>query len=744
MDKIIKTFLFVLLLPVAAMAGTTTVTPPTGENTYELSVDNEIYILQANVTVNGTAFAVTCSDCELRSDPDDTTIYTVTYDNADSVRYPNFDFEIEDSGDATLPESWDCTDTDSVSRASGTFIPRQVFSGSYSLRVGLPCDSQHIVSEDSVIFNASTTYYLSLMAAYPSSASDAGYTNVKIGIGFVGTDSMHIQTGYTYRPFEHEYMTYTTGASPETLKVWIAVWDATGVTATPIYIDYVLAGRFRVDGISISPNNYNLGFPNITPRGGAPNFRVSNVKFVQGKGRGMLSHGISCGEDGNNNLQIDSCESYVWGPSSQAINNGARFATWGYANGHKIFDNVCKSEVIIVSSRDNDLGVVLRGGQGDGFEITGNDIHGGPQGGIACDGSNPANPAIVRNNTITGLTGLFTNNFAIKLIGDDGSLVDSNEVYLTATDSAGRGIGLFGCDGTIIRHNTVRVQSVGKNQEYDGCAPYGCYVLQMEDATNCIVDSNVFVGIANLCNNFTIRIGGGDEIPIGTGNIFRDNFCTTFVSSGKFGATVAMQQIQDSTRVDFSGNTFTSEMSWVHFTETDQSGVIFTGNKWAIGATPLSPQYPFTMHNYSYISGWQTHFRDNTWGTGAEALFEGESFRNFITWAVHDSADYFYEWSVTVRSQEGDSVYTINTDDDTTHAVLIGASDSVVLFVAEYYDSSSTVDNFNDWTTVCRRGGQEWDSTATVTEAQIYDPSFAAGDPKTGIRRRRSVTSTGM
>ena len=139
-----------------------------------LDVLGETYVLQNNVSSNGTCFTVTADNITL-----DLNGYTVTYANLTFDPIYNGDFEIQG---ATPQEAdgWDQSQAPNAQRALGDYNApyTSVFSGNYSISIAAPTPTQTIKSSQPVLLQAGVMYTVGV-AYYEYEYGDDGYQHCR-------------------------------------------------------------------------------------------------------------------------------------------------------------------------------------------------------------------------------------------------------------------------------------------------------------------------------------------------------------------------------------------------------------------------------------------------------------------------------------------------------------------------------------------------------------------------------------
>lgn len=569
---------------------------------------SDTYVLVNDVTSNGTCFTITAHDVTL-----DLNGHTVTYDNAAPITVPNGSFE------SALAGTWDLTNAPNAERFAGSFVePTTIHDGSYGIRFALPAANQYFESVGDVTLEPYTTYSLSMMSQNGNKgdtgldningAAYATRANIVMSIEIVGTAYKATQTGPADRGMFYTHTKFTTGPSPVSGKIRISVENATASGVT---------GHLYVDNIRIlKANSYAV---DAGPGYAASrNFRVTNGAIVQGQGNGFESHAINMSESAGEGFSIDNVTFTVQGVNSKPISGY-------YFLNSTINNNTFNHNTTTIRSRDNYDGATIYlpypgTGRATGSTLHHNTFNTGPQTAISIVQSNGYPKQQIYNNNIT-LQSRYTNDFAISA---SGTIIHDNTVNCGSGNNSCRGIVANG-DGTQIYNNTVSVQQLPRNQEYNGCEAYGAYGMQMEySATNIEVYGNTVTANAGQCEAHAFR--ANPDAVNAINNLVHDNVFTA-IASGTGRATSLKLSEFGTNSANFYNNTFRTNHRWIYLDgEGPVTNPTFTSNRWETTGTLPTPFYPFEVFTWS-SSHFTGTFHCNTYGTGDQTRFESSVFR---------------------------------------------------------------------------------------------------------------------
>lgn len=508
-------FLFILLVPLSTYAVDIT-------DCGTLSTPNAAYVLQNNVTSNGTCFTVTESGITL-----DLNGNTVTYDNAAPVSITNGGFE------STLAGTWDTSGSENSTRSPGTYLESTLYEGSYALRIATPTVNQQAQSVGSFTLQANTTYSISGMV-YNQVSDD-----VILSIELNGTAIVASLTGRTWRGFQYIYAQFTTDGSLPDYKINLKVTNATGASAGYVYFDDIRIQQSAHYGVY-----------------GAINYKrpptVTNGTIIQGQAHGDFSHAVNNDEGITLGGEISHLNINVNGNSSKAI-------TLYYITNMDIHGNTISSTVDTIKSRDNSDGALIHIYYPcSNGSVHDNVINSGIQNGVYAKSDGTNQRIAIYNNNIT-LQSKYTNDFAI--IGDRSNIY-SNVINCGSGNNNCRGI-LSSGDGGAIYNNTVSVQHKLNNQEYGGCGGYA-YGIQLEEtAQNIEVFGNTVTANADDCDAVAFRPLGINATGY-DGNYVHDNTFSALAVNGSSNIASSIMCMETyKEHVTISGNILDTNSNWL-------------------------------------------------------------------------------------------------------------------------------------------------------------------------------------
>ena len=557
------------------------------------------YVLQNDVSSDGTCFTIKAPNVVLNLNG-----YTVTYDNRAPISVPNGDFE------SVLSGTWDTTYAPNAARAAGTYIqPVSLYSGNYALRFSLPFTGAQYVRSQQVTLAANTTYSISAM--FRNSGNNELAINTTSGgvrdsltmkIELEGTANSATKTGVTWRGFQYTYFTYTTGASPENHVIRITVDNVNAAATGYAYVDDIKILKTPSYGVNISPVYEGANYA-----------RVTNGTIIQGQGGGFASHAIRIGESAGTGWSIDNLTLTTHGVNSKVLDSyrmqGATFN-----------NNVINHNVTTIASRDNyDGAAFFVPYAGTAGTVYNNTFNTGIQTAIYAKTADSGQHQIYGNNI--SLQTKYTNDFAIYAAGSE---VYSNIVNCGSGSNSCRGIWIAGTN-TKVYNNTVSVQQLVRNQEYNGCEMGGAYGMQADSfnaSSNVEVYGNTVTAVtgSGVCDGSALRLNPDASASM---NIHDNTFAASSTGAGRatsmrfFGLT--------SPSVLISGNIFRTNHRWVYLDGGGSNNGTLTNNKFETAGTLPSPFYPFEVY-VGYATGTFT-FIDNLYGTGDQTRFEDEYFR---------------------------------------------------------------------------------------------------------------------
>lgn len=565
-----------------------------------LSTPNTTYVLKNNVTSDGSCFFITAENVTL-----DLNGYTVTYDNGSPLVVTNGNFENIDG--------WDFSAAPDAQIVAGSYVkPVTVFSGGRSLRFAVPAMDQSVKS--TVPLKPNTTYSLSAM--FYNQSNDP----VTIYVAINGTGVKATQTGFTWRGFQYRNVTFTTDAHPAPATITAGISGGSTGKSGYVYIDDIRIQRTKLAGVAVGPAAWQGQgvISDVTRFGNANYATIKNGKIVQGSGGADFSNCITVMENSGVGWKVNGMELRASGANSKALRSIN-------ARNVEISNNHIYNPQRVITSRDAFDGAAVKiEYPGYGNRIYQNTVHEGIQTAfyLPQTAGQPQNQ--IYDNTIE-LQSRYTNDFAIVA---GGASIHGNRINCGSGDNSCRGIAIGGT-GTTVYNNTVSVQQLPRNQEYNGCQAAGAYGMQMESSTHNIeVYNNTVTAIAGACESYAFRANPLAEKGNGSSdNLVHDN---TFIaiSNGTARAATIKYSTINAKDLSVSNNIFRTNHRWIF---VDGGGAVddpvFLNNRWETIAPLISPFQPFEVFTWadSHFNG---VFRGNSYGPGDKARFENELFRS--------------------------------------------------------------------------------------------------------------------
>lgn len=493
-----------------------------------LSTADTTYVLQNNVTANGTCFTVTANNVVL-----DLNGYTVTYDNASPISVSNGSFE------SSLAGSWDVTGAANATRAEGAYLTPSVYDGTYALKVTTPTANQQIQSVGTVTLEPNTTYSLSGMVY--NQVNDS----IQMSISLNGTAIAATQTGKTWRGFQYIRTKFTTGGVGVSYKINLAVSGASSAEAGSVFFDDIRVQQSESHGV-----HGGLSW--------SRNPTVKNGTITQGQAHGDFSHAIYAeGNPYTANGEISGLTINVSGNSSKAI------SLLTIDNG-KIFNNIINSSVDTIQARDHYDGslIYIEYPSGNG-SIYNNTITSGIQTGIYSSSKGASGRLQIFGNDIT-LQSKYANDFAIVSYANYGNEVYGNIVRCGSGNNTCRGIYMNSTGGTI-HNNTIDVHYRTNNQEYSGCGG-AAYGIQIEDmAVGIEVYGNTVTANADECGAAAFRHYGQSQPSPAANNYVHDNVFKAVAVNGSDKIAASVQILETySQHLNFTKNILNTNSCWLY------------------------------------------------------------------------------------------------------------------------------------------------------------------------------------
>jgi hypothetical protein len=467
-----------------------------GDGPYYLDQSGKTYVLQTDVTTDGTAFAIIAKDVTF-----DLNGHTITYNNAAPITIPNGSFE---QGSGTTATGWNFANAPSVTRYQGVWLNNETYDGVYSLKFGDTKTNQHVTSTTTITLEANTTYSLSGMFRYGASGNNTN-PGAKGYVRLVADNAPTAETSWNKsnnRGIQFVEGVFTTGDAPVTYTVVVGVEGHASATA-PFYIDDIKIQRRGASAVVVGPTiGITEGdYPEIdryVSSNGAAGAVIQNGTIIQGQDGGTWCHAIYYRQGF---VTIQDLNITIHGANSSATY--VPESDSGYA---AVMRNTITSNVKTITSRDHANGAVLYAVQG---KVGQNTILNGPHVGVHVAWRNI--PTTVYDNTIK-LKARYTNAFAI--IGAPGNHVYGNTIDNGTGEYSSRGI-LPG-SGTAaqpakIHDNIVRVQQLANNQEYGGVQLNGVYGIQIENGRQYIELYNNDVTAYGTTYAYALRFTDGSS-----------------------------------------------------------------------------------------------------------------------------------------------------------------------------------------------------------------------------------------
>ena len=594
-------------------------------------------MLQNNVTSNGTCFSVQADNITLNLNG-----HTVVYGNGPYIPVANGSFE---SGSV----DWNLSGAPAASVITGTYTnPVQVKDGTHSLQISLPASSsQTIVNTQPIVIPAHRTYVAS--ALFADNVSDGLNDNISHTIELLDATTGAVvasqtETGMTWRSFEYVGAFYTP-TQTSTVKIAIVVAGNTSVMSGDTYVDEVALNQGPSHGVMAgagwSPDGYGHLSINsdsdLISGGSANNFTVTNGTITQGVGNGLDSGAIFFYQVSGNNATVSYTTSTVYGPDSKNV-------YFEYQGGDNINNNTFYNNVTVDSNRDEQYGDSVKLDNTSGGNLVwDNTVIGGDQLGINIAAISGASSTEVYGNVVKQ-DASYTNDFGIQGgngVEDYGNIVEpvsGRGIFLGDDSSDG--------DAMSVHNNTVIVEELSQNQEYNGCEGGGTYGLQWDNnPANAVAYDNNVTALAGPCDASGLRITDSETST----NVSYNNTYTAKLLPGStanaYGASIA-----GPTAFTSRNDTFTADTA--NIDAEGGSNVMFY-NPTFIKGSNASPNY-VTFNFYSYDSPMTNlHFIDPTFENGASAT--SYHMLKIGEWEGYSYMEYFidYTYTLTVENSSG-------------------------------------------------------------------------------------------
>jgi hypothetical protein len=607
-----------------------------------LDVADATYILQNNVTSNGTCFVIQNKNIVL-----DLNSFTVTYGNWPTDDVFNGGFESSDG--------WDLANAPHAARQAGTLVPPEVAGGSYSMQFDLgpgTISGEYIKSTQKVRLYPNVSYVLSGMMFGTTLSPGTVQGDVQ---AFVEIEELGIKISagvITWRGFG--WFGQADGTLPTPFKVdqitdvtiragieGINVSDA-GNAGKKAYIDEIHLKPAMYYGVlsTYGTNNdiYKQRYPNdpapLTERD-VHHLTIKNGKIIQGSGTYDHSHAIYLilGD----HAQIYNVEATTTGVQSEPIKIKEAAA---YMDIHH---NVLCNLAQFTKSRDSLPINALSAEEGAGYNlIHDNQVLCSLQRGIYM----PTKNSQIYGNLVN-ISSFYSNNFGIMDPGMN-SLIYQN----TVINRNGRGIHVEG-NNISVYDNYVWVRW-SPNQEYPDNGGYAAYGIQLEGIAtknfsiyNNTVEAVAVPGFMKGAHAFRISADDSGYGPT-EGKIY-NNIFRAVTTNGHEAIAAALNTggNTDASNIQFYNNRLESN----HIILKHMGGKnVFAESNQYIRLTTPSPS-PLTPKTLSFSSGIEA-----TGHAHVNASFQnGASFDNLEFESVSEIHAFTNMWYVEIYLKKPDN-----------------------------------------------------------------------------------------
>lgn len=613
---------------------------PTGKGPWYLDQAGKSYLLDVDVTVNGTAFAVIAQNITL-----DLNGHTITHNNAASTNPANNGFE------NALAGTWDVTGAPAADRFAGDYLNNEVHLGDYSLRFQLPCPDQYVESVGTITLSPNTMYSFSGMLQRGNITTGGTSTPTAVMwcelVGQSGEPTRRFQkTNGNTRGIQFTDVRFTTGPTSETYKVRCGITGASGVDARSIYFDDIRVLQVYNHGIIVGVTSSvlsSLSDGTVTRTGNGSGFTIVGTGAItQGQNAGRECSPILFGAASNCVIEADVQDGiaiFGHGPLTKLF--------WTQSgSGHLFRFLEFTSNVLTIRSRDQFDATVI--GNNGSFEVDSCTFYDFPHSGIR---SSPNTASSVHDCTFSARN-RFTNGFAINVRGPGTTVY--NNVINNYGQYNGRGIMCDQTDPTFptmfVYDNTINVQSLPLNQEYHGSLI--AWAIQCENAENVEIYGNTVhvYGVEGEAACFRLNNNSNNC------HIHDNIFIAEQVTPGVHVSCMAINNVDGNTNL-IEDNEFRSNKNWFHTTD-NTTGIEFYRNTFTIlNDTPSADarwwESDSSATNESQkIDGWK--FIDPIYTTpAARATVEDGSWRRigFGQWGRWDN--YAVLWTTTAHVVNG-------------------------------------------------------------------------------------------
>jgi hypothetical protein len=693
-----------------------------GDGPYYLDQAGKAYVLQTDVMADGTAFAIIASNVTF-----DLNGHTITYDNSAPITIFNASFE---SGTGTTAAGWNFSGAPSASRHFGNWLHNEVYDGSYSLKFTLPAANQYVISTSTITLEANTTYSLSAMFEY-GGQGDATNPGAKGYVRLVGTGLPTREVSWNStnsRGIQLREGTFTTGNTAETYQIRVGIEGAGSLSASsakPFYIDDIKIQRTKVYGVATAAYNWSLpDYPGMTRWGKGSNATIRNGTIIQGANGATWGHGVFIHT--TDGVTVQNLNITVHGSNSSAI--------YGKDQGiltSRVLGNTLTSNVKTISSRDNFHGAVVFRLQGDIFNnmIT-NGVHAGI---VAANGTTQNRIASnIYSNTIQ-LSSRYTNGFAI--IGTSGSQIHDNTINCGQGGFAARGIlvseGEVSGTTTRVYGNTIHVQQLVNNQEYEGVPLGGAYGIQLENVKNVEVYNNDVFAYGNEVSAYAFRMnsdGGTSEGAHVHDNLFRA------ISNGEHAAALKLTGIEESNLL-FEDNELVTNDGFVGGTS---SSFVTLRRSTITAIEPIGSSHPIDSE-YQEGQGLHTRiiFLDNVFSdAGSRTYLESAVARILQRYggALDNRVAFDVRWTTTIQARNADGAAlpnaTVAVSDKTGTVIISGMTNAdgrLTCTLIQFSTQGGTKTDFNPYTVAITANGQQAQQQFNADGIQTIQLQIGAG-----------------
>lgn len=677
-----------------------------GPSPYYLNQQGKTYVLDTDVTTDGTAFAIIAKDVTF-----DLNGHTITYNNAAPITIPNGSFETGKEGDATEADGWDFTEAPNASRHEGVWLYNETYDGDYSLKFSDTTADEYVESTGTVTLLANTTYSLSAMFEYggQGNASNPGvkaYVRL-IGTGGETTREVSRSTGNN-RGIQFQEGVFTTGATAETYTIQVGI-EGHESSSVPFYIDDIKIQKTYNYGVVVGPQSWGPGYlPDISEYGSGINATIKNGTITQGMNGGTWNHGVF--NHSSDGVVVDNTNITIHGANSSAI-IGYDIAT----KTTTITNNTFTSNVQTITNRDAFDGAIVGAVAGI---ISNNTVTNGPHAGFFLSGSIPS---IVSGNTIQ-LKAKYTNAFAI-VGGGPGAQIFDNIISNGTGEYTSRGIMVT--SGTTekptrVYNNTIAVQNFANSQEYEGNIIGGTYGIQVENVSYAEIFGND-VTVYGTTKGFAMRF-----TDISNNVSVHDNTFRAIATSGN-AAPLSLLATTGSS-IMFEDNTLITNDGIV--------GDISTAMDFALVRTTFKVDDAISSplrFKYGYASGSGVHsqlrFIDTTFvDATSQAYLEDATVYNANP-TESNRVQIAMEWTTTLQVKDannnplsGASVTIKDKDNNTVFTGTTNGSGQVVAVLKQQQVQGNTKTTYNDYTVTVTADGHTFEPVVfTADETQTVE-----------------------